>query len=310
MIVPHKNNTTADTWDCLLELDANRNPVAGGRRAVCDALGRGADLRLYSEWYFEEHVAPELGRPASDDERGLCQEVIDFRQVIRVGDDDAAGVTTLRQAILPILGFNPSGPARMSFFKYNVDGSQGCANVLLDDNAPINEPGRTQVVPAREDMPKMSEVELHDEGTKAPSANFVYDFERYRFFVRDDWRELLDHEADGAVNSGSFKALHEAHHAGCELKVAIRDLADGAPHEVFSLVGTTWIHTGRGELEALTHPLVRIIADTPLKYTSGRWDVAWIFLSTSGEATLRRLDPYRRTFTDRKLRLACRWFAR
>lgn len=307
--MPNATKTPPD-WTCVQELDANRHPVTGSDRAVSEAVARGADLRVYTEWRFEEHVAPDLNRPAETDECGLMQEVIDFRQTIFVEPSYAVGVTTLRQAILPIAGFNPQGVPRMSFFMYDVQGRQRCANVLLDDNAAPAEAGNVRIMPMRDDMPLMSEVELHDENTKAPSTNFIYRMERYRYFVRDDWREVLAHDATGEVASGSFEALHTAHHAGCDLKVAIRNLAGGDTHEIISPVGTSWVHTTRAALESLTHPLVRVRGATPLKYSSGNWDVAWIFVSTTGKATVRRLDPYRRVFVDEATQLACRWFAR
>jgi hypothetical protein len=166
------------------------------------------------------------------------------------------------------------------------------------------------MLPPRADMPKMGSAEQHDVNTCAPSVNFVYEMERYRYYVRDDWRLALSHDADGNVIDGSFEALHDAHRSGCELKVAVRDLAAGEYHEVISLVGTSWVHTARRELEGLTHPLVRIVATRPLKYTSRGWDVAWVFVSTAGTAKVRRLDPYQRRFHNEATRLACRWFVR
>jgi len=62
--------------------------------------------------------------------------------------------------------------------------------------------------------------------------------------------------------------------------------------------------------DALTHPLVRVAPAIPLEYHSNGWDVAWVFLRTDGQATVRRLDPYTRTFSDVLARFACRWFAR
>ena len=302
-------DTQANSWRCLLELNPRRQVVSGDRAALCAAIARGADLRVFTEWLFEEHVAPGLGRPARDDEAGLLQEVIDFRQTIVVADAYAAGITTQRQAILPLVGFNPDGPARLSFFLYDLEGRQACATILLDPE-PRSEPGSMRLVPPRADMPKMSQAEQYDQATTAPSINFIYDFERYRYFVRDDWRQVLSHDGNGEVIDGSFDDLHEAHHSGCELKVAVRDLAAGESNEILSLVGTSWVHTARRELEGLTHPLVRLDASRPLKYASGTWTVAWVFLSTNGSAKLRVLDPYRRRFHEEAGNFACRWFVR
>jgi hypothetical protein len=300
----HKSMLPNDpSWQCLLELDARRNVVSGSAGALCEAIARGADLRVYTEWLFEEHVAPDLGRPARDDEAGLVQEVIDFREAILVGDDYAAGITTHRQAILPTVAFNRNGPPRMSFFIYDTAGRQACANVLFDE--PFEVTRKTMM-----DAAKMHDVDPHDAGSYAPSCNFVYDMERYRYFVRDDWRQALCHDAGGRVVHGSFEDLHAAHHAGCDIKIAVRDLAAGDSHEIITPVGTSWVHTARRELEALTHPLVRVAAARPLRYASRNWDVAWVFLSTTGAATVRRFDPQRRQFTDEPGNFACRWFVR
>ncbi len=291
------------SWQCLLELDAQRNVTSGDARTLCDAIARGADLRVYTEWLFEEHVAPDLGRPARDDEAGLLQEVIDFRETILVGNDYASGITTQRQAILPTVAFNRNGPPRMSFFMYDTQGCQACANVLFDE--PFQVAHQTTM-----DAPKMHDVDPHDAGSFAPSTNFIYDMERYRYFVRDDWRQVLHHDAHSRVIEGSFKDLHAAHHSGCDLKVAISDLAAGDAHEIITPVGTSWVHTARKQLEALTHPLVRVAASRPLRYASGNWDVAWVFLSTAGTSTVRRFDPRQRRFVDEPGRFACRWFVR
>jgi hypothetical protein len=167
-------------------------------------------------------------------------------------------------------------------------------------------------------MPKMSDQEFFDVGTTGPSRNFVYDMETYRYIVRDDWDEILAHDADGRVTSGSFDALEQAQVAGREIKVGIGDLGgDLAPpgtdpvrHEVFSLVGSGFVHVRARLYVTLTHPLVRIAPALPVRYRSGNWDVAWVFLRTDGQARIRRIDPYTRQWDDRGARFACRWFTR
>ena len=166
-------------------------------------------------------------------------------------------------------------------------------------------PGERTVVPTPDDMPKMGPQEYFDLGTTGPSRNFVYDMEVYRFFVRDEWTEILAHDADGRVTAGSFAALEEAQIAGREIKVGIRDLGadlanDGAPsvaHETFTLVGSGFVHVRAGLYVTLTHPLVRVAGAIPLRYRSGNWDVAWVFLRTDGQAQVRRIDPYTRAWT-------------
>src|SRR5690554_4530351 len=118
-------------WRCALELRSDRTIASGSFADLCAAIARGADLRVYTEWLFEEHVAPELPALDQPENHGLLQEVIDFRQTFLIDGRYAAGVTTLRQSILPIHGF--SGRPRTSFFLYGMDGQQGSAHIDLDD---------------------------------------------------------------------------------------------------------------------------------------------------------------------------------
>src|SRR3954451_20688806 len=190
----------ANTWQVALELDANRSVAAGSTEALSAAIARGDDLRVYTEFLFEEHILP--GGDGDRTHDGLIREVIDFRETILLGDRHVAGVTTLRQALSPPFGFN--GEPRMSFFLYQADGRQACANVLLGELPPSAVPGPRVVVPTPADMPKMSPDVTYDAGTPGPSRNFVYDMEVYRFIVRDEWEELLAHDERGTVQRGSI----------------------------------------------------------------------------------------------------------
>lgn len=298
-------------WTCELELASDRSVRAGSQDALAATIRRGADLRIYTEFLFEEHIAP--GGDGHPDHAGLVREVIDFRETILVGDSRVAGVTTLRQPLEPPFGFNGRQP-KMSYFMYQSDGRQACANLLLDDAPSTLSPGIRAEAPTPSQMPKMSPEVLYDQGTTGPSRNFVYDMEVYRYFVRDEWEELLAADADGRVVRGSLDAIERAQIAGRELKVGIRDLCadlgDGPGHEVFSSLGSGFFHTGMRLYDALTHPLVRVAPADPLEYRSSGWDVAWVHVRTDGEAVVRVLDPYTRRFSDRPARFALRWFAR
>jgi hypothetical protein len=306
---------TTSGWSTVLELAPDRTVVAGSKAALADAIGRGADLRIYTEFLYEEHILPGGGDPTWS---GPIREVIDFRETILVDDAYVAGITTLRQPLEPPHGFNGPDP-KMSFFLYTMDGEQALANLVLGD-APVTvvPPGQRVVEPTPADMPKMGEQEFFDAGTTGPSRNFVYDMETYRYIVRDDWEEILAHDADGRVISGSFDSLEEAQIAGREVKVGIRDLGadlapagvESSPHEVFSLVGSGFVHVRAGLYVALTHPLVRVAPTIPIRYRSGNWDVVWVFLRTDGQARIRRVDPYTRRWSDHAGRFACRWFVR
>ncbi|MBA3235886.1 MAG: hypothetical protein H0T59_07835 [Chloroflexi bacterium] len=320
---PAKHGESGAGWSLALELGPDRSVVAGSKAGLAAAIKRGADLRVYTEFVFEEHIVPGgNGDPSMD---GLIREVIDFRETILVDDRHVGAVTTLRQPLEPPFGFNGPDP-KLSFFMYTGDGEQAHASLVLGDHAGGVEPGERRVLPPPADMPKMSAEEYHDFGTTGPSRNFVYDMERYRYFVRDEWDEVLAHDERGGVVHGSFDELEAAQVAGREIRVGIADLArglsagsagggsDGAGgplrHEVFSNVGSGFLHTGPRLYAALTHPLVRVAPAVPLRYASGNWDVAWVFLRTDGLARVRRLDPYTRRWDDRDERFACRWFAR
>lgn len=300
-------------WSCALELRPDRSVAAGSERQLAGAVSRGADLRIYTEFIFEEHIVP--GGDGDASHNGLIREVIDFRETCLIDRSHVAAVTTMRQPIHPPFGFNGPQP-RTAFFLYNMTGHQGCANVILDTTPPTAAPGGRRVVPTPAEMPKMRPETVFDEGTSAPSRNFIYDFEVYRFFVRDEWEEVLSHDERGGVVSGSFAALREAQIAGREFKVGVRGLCAGMSgdtaldHEVFSLIGSGFLHEKPGLYNAVTHPLVRIAPGVPLQYGSGNWDVAWVYLATDGRAVVRRLDPYTRAWSDTPTRLACRWFVR
>jgi hypothetical protein len=313
-------SVTASGWSTVLELASDRSVVAGSKVALADAVRRGADLRIYTEFLYEEHIRPGGGDPEL---AGPIREVIDFRETLLLDDRYVAGITTLRQPLEPPHGFNGRDP-KMSFFMYSMDGEQALANLLLGSVEQTATPGERLVVPTPADMPKMREQEFFDLGTSGPSRNFVYDMESYRFIVRDEWREVLAHDADGRVTAGSFAALGDAQVAGMEIKVGIRDLgadlgaaesgveADGGRpvSETFTLVGSGFVHVRAGLYVTLTHPLVRIAAEVPIRYRSGNWDIAWVFLRTDGRAQVRRIDPYTRAWQDRPAMFACRWFVR
>lgn len=309
------SDNSSSSWHCALELRPDRSVAAGSFADLCGAIGRGADLRIYTEFLFEEHIV--AGGDGDPRHNGLIREVIDFRETYLLDERHAAGITTLRQPLHPPFGFNGRQP-KMSFFLYNMDGHQACANLLLDADTPAGPPGAHSELPRPADMPKMSRQEVFDEGSSGPSRNFIYDMEVYRYFVRDDWQEVLAHDADGHVTGGSFDNLEAAQLAAREIKVGIGGLCDdlgtgaggGLGHEVFSLVGSGFLHTGMRVYDTLTHPLVRVRPAIPLHYGSCNWDVAWVYLRTDGHACLRLLDPHIRKFTDREARFACRWFAR
>jgi len=303
------------SWKCALSLSSDRKITSGAFSDLAAAVARGADLRLYTEFYHEEHISPGSTTPGIDDARnhGLIRESIDFRQTILLDESHVAGVTILRQPLEPTTGFNGTQP-KLSFFMYNMTGEQSHANIALDDQVFAGKAKSRVIVPRDASMAKMSDQEMFDVGTACPARNFIYDFEMFRFFVRDEWTMVLAHDADGNVMDGSLDELENAQMECREFKVGIRGLGmasgAGVDHEVFVPVGSGCFHTARRFHETLTHPLLRIAPAIPMQFHSGNWDLSWVSLRTDGKATIRRLDPLTRRHTDIDTLLACRWFVR
>ena len=167
-------------------------------------------------------------------------------------------------------------------------------------------------------MPKYHAFDSWDEGTNAPSHNFVYDFEVYRFCVHDSWREVLHHSATGEVRSGSLADLVEAFSSGCSIKLGIdglcTDLASESPpavsHEVFVQGGSAYYYTEQQQFMIGSHPLVRVAPRSPMQYASRNWDFGWLMVRSDGHVVYRRCDPHSLGFSDHIRRNAVRWFVR
>lgn len=296
-------------WNCALELDSRRSVTQGRECALRDAIRRGADLRIYTEFRFNEHIDVDSAHTE------IVREVSDFRATYLIDDQWVAGIMTLRTPIGVPDGFGPR--PSMSFFMYNQDGQQAIARPYLDGVPPTGKFG-----PAPLDdhsrMPKYHQQDSWDAGTNAPSSNFVYDFEVYRYLVHDDWREVLAHSADGTVMAGSLEALENAFSKGCEIKVGIQglctDLANDPEkalrHEAFIQTGPGYYCTDRKLFSAGTQPLVRVKPTIPLRYMSLGWDFGWVMPRTDGFVAFWLCDPYTLRFRKRESRHAIRWFVR
>jgi len=185
-------------WQCVLELDETRTVVSGGADALADAIRRGADLRLCTEFRHNEHI------DVTSDSPELIREAMDFRITILLDDRWTAAVLNLRQPVSLPDRFGPR--PSMSFFLYNQDGGQALARPYLDGVTVTGDRGPAEPQ-APDNMPKFHALDVWDVDTNAPSMNFVYDFDKYRFHVRDDWQEMLCHTETGTVVSGSVAAL-------------------------------------------------------------------------------------------------------
>jgi len=163
-------------------------------------------------------------------------------------------------------------------------------------------------------MPKYHQIDAWDSGTNAPSSNFIYDFEVFRYLVRDEWRQVLVHEADGRVTAGSLEALVTAFSEGAEIKVGIRglcgDLGGGMDHEVFVHTGPCYYNTGRKLFCAGSQPAVRVKPAIPMSYRSRGWDFGWLMPRTDGTVARWLCDPYTLAFGKSECRYPLRWFVR
>ena len=296
------------SWTSALELDFHRKVIGGTTESLCNAIQRGADLRVYSEFLHNEHIDVT----SDSDER--IREVSEFRITYLLQDSWSAGIMSLRQPIQLPTGFGPR--SSMSFFLYNQDGHQAIARPHLDGLTPE----QSQQAPQIDDrlpMPKMHLHGMYDDDTISPSTNFIYDFDVYRFFVCDQWEEMLSHSADGTVLSGSVSSLADAFSTGCELKIGVRGLcdplADGPAmmdHEVFVQAHSGYYYTEQKRFMVGSHPVIRVKPAVPMSYESKGWDFGWLMVRTDGHLVYRRCDPYTLAFQDIESRHAVRWFVR
>lgn len=298
-----KNN-----WEVALELDKNRKTVAGSEAALVEAIRRGADMRIYTEFRHNEHI------DTSSDDPELIQEVADFRITYLLDNRWVAGIINLRQPISLPDGFGPR--PSMSFFLYNQNADQAIARPYLDGGEITGTKGKG-VLDDHSDMPKYHQFDAWDTGTNAPSSNFVYDFEKYRFWVCDNWEEVYANNADGQTLFGSVDKLAEAFAAGNEVKVAIRglcndinDIDHGIDHEVFVQCGSCYYYTGRKQFSAASQPVVRVEPTIPMRYKSEGWDFGWLMPRSDGHVARWLVDPYTLKFKRSQGRYAIRWFVR
>ena len=95
-------------WVSSLELDSRREVTCGSPEALCAAIRRGADLRIYTEFLHNEHIDP------ASDSAELIREVAEFRVTYLVEDRWCAGIMTLRQPMACPTGSAPAPRCRSS----------------------------------------------------------------------------------------------------------------------------------------------------------------------------------------------------
>lgn len=292
-------------WKLVQELDSRRQLIDGASERLTDAIRRGADLRIGTAFRHNEHI------DITSSNNEIIQEVMDFRVVYLLENRWVAGIQNLRMPVSLPDGFGPR--ASMSFFLYNQDGMQGIARPYLDGLKESGKRGSSAVDPHSE-MPKYHEYKSWDAGTNAPSSTFAYDFEYFRYFVRESWEEVLSHDAAGNVTGGGLEELANGVNSGREVKIAVQGLCDnlgeneGVPHEVFLHLGACYYYTESRMLMASANPVVRSRARIPLEYASGEWDFGWILPRTDGHVAYWMCDPYTLSFERQTKKHAIRWF--
>jgi hypothetical protein len=295
-------------WTIALELRSDRSVVAGSPAALCDAIRKAADLRIGTRFRHNEHIDP-----ASTDPEPI-EEVAEFGCTYLLEGHWAAGIMTLRQPIDLPDGFGPR--PSMSFFLYNQDGRQAIARPYLDGKPASGALGPS---PRDEhaDMPKYHELDRWDAETNAPSSNFIYDFDIFRYYVSEGWTEVFAHQRDGTPTHGSLDALHEAFADGREVKIGIQGLCDdlrqegsGVSNEIFIQAGSCYYYTQRRLFIAASHPVVRVKPAIPLQYTSRGWDFGWLLARTDGRVQQLLYDPYTLQPRRQGAHYPIRWFVR
>lgn len=296
-------------WRCALALDSQRQITDGSPVELGDALRRGADLRVGTAFRHNEHI--DTHSPSDE----MVEEVSEFKTTYLLEGHFAAGIMTNRQPVQLPDGFGPR--PSMSFFLYNQDGQQAIARPFLDGPPRGGTPGMSPL-DDHGAMPKYHQLDGFDGDTNAPSSNFIYEFENFRYLVCDDWTEVFAHGADGAVHSGDIADLAGAFFDGAEVKVAIRglcaDLVEGdgpqLDHEVFVPVGYSYYYTTQRLFIGATHPTVRVKPSIPLRYESRQWDFGWLLPRSDGSCARLLNDPYTLKFHRSSARYAMRWFVR
>ena len=294
------------SWKSVLELSSRRQRTAGSEEELLRAVANAADLRIGTEFRHNEHI--DIRSTDSD----LIREFMTFDVTYLVENRWAAGICTRRQPVLLPGGLGPK--PSLSLFMYNQNGQQAVASLGLDGPPPAGRRGADKVF--AHEMSRYHQQDAWDNATNAPSQNFIYDFDTYRFLVEDRWRPVLHNAADGTILAGSVGELAEHVNQGANVKVGISRLCDDlaadksalVQHEVFVGTVATYHYTGRKLFIAATQPLVRVRPAIPMAYASESWDMGWLVVRSDGRVASMLYDPYTLCPHQKPLRCGVRWF--
>ena len=289
-----------------MSLDGNRNIISGSTEQLVECINRCSDLKIGTKFRHDEHM--DISSPIKD----CVHEISEFHQTIIIDNDWCAGFMTLRQPADIPYGFGPR--ASLSLFMYNQNGMQAVARPFLDGQKPTGFKGLC--IPTQyTEHTKMKYFDCFDNGTNAPSMNFVYEFDRFDFLVKDTYQEVLSHDENGCIRSGSFHQLNEAYKTGADLKVGITGICNDLMHttymknEIFVHLSYCYLYAESGLFLAETQPFVRVSPEKPLVYKTDNWDYCWAIPHTNGKVNLLVMNPYTLEFTKTEHKLPVRWFA-
>ncbi len=85
-------------WTCACVLDSSGTLIEGSHDALADALRRGADLRIQTEFIHNQHI------DVNSNSAERIREVAEFALTYLVDDRWAAGIMTRRHAIRRFVG--------------------------------------------------------------------------------------------------------------------------------------------------------------------------------------------------------------
>jgi len=133
----------------------------------------------------------------------------------------------------------------------------------------------------------------------------------------DSYTEVLSHDKDGNIISGSPQALEEASMNGFEIKVGISGICEGLfgakntiKHEVFIHTGPHYYYTETGFMVVGTRPFARVVPEIPMKYKDNNRDLGWAILRSDGHVAGLFYDPYTLKYRKTYTRHAMRWFVK
>lgn len=289
-------------WELALKLDSHRNEAQGSARELTRRLLAGADLRVGTAFYHDEHIDSASG------DHQLVEETADFPQTVVLDGSWSAGIMTLRQPVSLKKGFGACNS--LSLFLYNQNGQQALARLAMED-------AQACALDSSEAAPeKMCVQSINDPTSMAPSQSFVYQFEYYDFFVNDCYSEIYANDALGQCTFGGMEALTEAYRGARRIKIGIGGLLSALygqgsnnQDEVFIQCGCSYYYTEERLMIANSNPLVCLPTCVPLIYTAGELHYCWLVVQSDGRVFVRLYDPFTCRWQTRDERLAVRWFA-